>query len=457
MMTVVATTTKTWPTVPPSSTTLLDRRCRPKATDETRVMFSFGVSTCGTRLLVGEGYIVYENEVVSDGGAVTDQESAITRESKFRLTVRCFYPLDSVQQVFTSRLFEGPGFGPQGNLISSHAASVFEPKPWPNKLSYNQIKPDRGCCAADKEVTQFLLPHPAYTSERGYDATNVPYPYRRTQLKESGVQFTPQKTIIKHNSGPSMTHAGQQDFFDGLFEDYKSFLVDVPQKTMKRSGLNQDNYVISPFYKGSKNASHIVNETLPSFLQSLITTTNPTNYNLNSNEVSDQLYLRENLANYTPDSGFQHSSDHFNELINNLPSKDSLLYTKNIISNKSETSKSEWGQKHLKSYILPTFNMKSKSKLAPESSAQPLGEFRWKNEGLVAGEHNFMHEDNDYNPKKLPIMHTQQQKEVEDGHFRSDHKLSTIKPSYDKLRGTLFFPGKRSRYGSSIHKGIIRG
>lgn len=65
-----------------------------------------------------------------------------------------------------------------------------------------------------------------------------------------------------------------------------------------------------------------------------------------------------------------------------------------------------------------------------------------------------MHEDG-YSPKKLPIMHTQPQKEVEDGHFHSDHKLSTIKP-YDKLRGNLFFPGK-SRYGPSIHKGIIRG
>uniref|UniRef100_A0A673MC89 Uncharacterized LOC107718405 n=1 Tax=Sinocyclocheilus rhinocerous TaxID=307959 RepID=A0A673MC89_9TELE len=84
MMTVVATTTKTWPTVPPSSTTLLDRRCRPKATDETRVMFSFGVDTCGTRLMLGDGYIVYENEVISDGGVIIDQESAITRESKFR-------------------------------------------------------------------------------------------------------------------------------------------------------------------------------------------------------------------------------------------------------------------------------------------------------------------------------------------------------------------------------------
>lgn len=355
--------------------------------------------------------------------------------------------------------------GSQGNLISSHTASVFDPKPWPNKLSYSQIKSGRGCCATDKEDTQFLqrgLPHPAYTSENGYDATNVLYPYRRSQLKESGVQNTPQ-TIIKHNSGPSMTHAGQQDFFNGLFEDYKSFLVDVPQKTVKRSGLNQDNSVMignyhsaSAFYKGSKNASHIVNETLPSFLQSLITTGNPTNYNLNSNEVSDRLYLRENMNNYTPDSGFQHSSDHFNELINNPPSKDSLRYTKNIISNKFEASKSEWGQKHSKSYILPTFNMKSKSKLATESSAQPLKEYRWENEGLVAGEHNFMHEDNDYNTKKLLIMHTQQQK-VKDGHFRSDHKLSTIKPSYDKLRGTLFFPGKRSRYGSSIHKGIIRG
>ncbi|XP_048062597.1 zona pellucida sperm-binding protein 4-like [Megalobrama amblycephala] len=139
-MTVVATTTKTWPTVPPSSTTLLDRRCRPKATDETRVMFSFSVSTCGTRLLVGDGYIVYENEVVSDGGAVTDQETAITRESKFRFTVRCFYPLDSVQQVFTSRLFEDPSFGQQGNLISSHTASVFDPKPWPKQTF---LQPDQ--------------------------------------------------------------------------------------------------------------------------------------------------------------------------------------------------------------------------------------------------------------------------------------------------------------------------
>ncbi|XP_058611390.1 uncharacterized protein LOC131526824 isoform X2 [Onychostoma macrolepis] len=437
IMTVVATTTKTWPTVTPSSTSLLDRRCRPKATDETRVMFSFGVDTCGTRLMLGDGYIVYENEVISDEGAIIDQESAIKRESKFRLTVRCFYPLDSVKKVFTSRLFKGPEFG---NLISSQAASVFDPKPWANKLPHETQFVQRG------------LPHSAYpssnlgrkTSEDSYHASNIPYPHRRTQLfKESG----------------------QQNSFNGLFEDYRSFLVDPPQKTsMKRSDQNHDNSRMigddssaSAFYRGSKHASHVINETLPSILQSVIAISNPTNYNPNSSEVSDQLFLREYMDHYTPDSGFQHSPDRFNELINNLSTKDPLLYTGNISSNKLEAGKIERGQKHLESYILPTFNVKYKNRLDTESSAQPFKEYGLDLLPVEDEQNNFMHEDDDNNPKKLSFLHTHQQKEVEDGHFLSEHKLLAVKPSYDKLRGTLFFPGSRSRYGSSIHKGIRRG
>ncbi len=99
--------------------------------------------------------------------------------------------------------------------------------------------------------------------------------------------------------------------------------------------------------------------------------------------------------------------------------------------------------------------MKYKNKLDTESSAQPFKEYGLEKVGLlpVADEqNNFMHEDDDYNPKKLEFLHTHQQKEVEDGHFLSDHKLLEVKPSYDKLRGTLFFPGSRSRYGSSVHK-----
>ncbi len=97
--------------------------------------------------------------------------------------------------------------------------------------------------------------------------------------------------------------------------------------------------------------------------------------------------------------------------------------------------------------------MKYKNKLDTESSTQPFKEYGLEKVGLlpVADEqNNSMHEKDYYNPKKLSVFHTRQ-------HFLSDHKLLAVKPSYDKLRGTLFFPGSRSRYGSSIHKGIIRG
>ncbi|XP_026089450.1 uncharacterized protein LOC113063351 isoform X1 [Carassius auratus] len=464
LMTVVATTTKTWPTVPPNSTTLLDRSCRPKATDETRVIFSFGVDTCGTRLLFGDGYIVYENEVISDGGVIIDQESAITRESKFRLTVRCFYALDSVKKIFTSRLFEGREFatvkitdtaGVNGNLISSHTASVFDPKPWPNNLP---SEPVRDCCSTDK--TPFLqrgLPHRAdpssnqgrKTSEQRPHASNIPDPH------QPGAGFNPQ-TILKPT--PSVTPAaGQQNSVDGLFKDYKSFLVGIPQKTpKKRSGQKQDHFVMiaddgsaSAFYRGSKNASLVMNETLPSILYSLIAISNPTNYNPNSNEVSDQLFLKDYMDNYSPDDDFQHSPDHLNELINNPSTKDSSLYTENIISKKLEASRSEWGQKHLQSHILAT-----------ESSAQPFKKHGLEKVGflnVVGEQNNLMCEDYNDNSKKLSFLHTQQQKEVDDGRILCDHKLLAVKSSYDKLRGTLFFPGSRSRYGSSIHKGIIKG
>ncbi len=255
-----------------------------------------------------------------------------------------------------------------------------------------------------------------------------------------------------------MTRAGQQNSFDGFF---RSVLVDLPQKTsMKRSGQNHDNSRMigddssaSAFNRGSKHASHVINETLPSILQSVIAISNPTNYNPNSNEVSDQIFQREYMDRYTPDSGFQHSPDNLNELINNLSTKDNLLYAGNIISNKLEAGKIGRAQKHLESYIHPTFNMKYKNKLDTESSTQPFKEYGLEKVGLlpVADEqNNFMHEDDYYNPKKLSVLHTRQ-------HFLSDHKLLAVKPSYDKLRGTLFFPGSRSRYGSSIHKGIIRG
>ncbi len=51
-MTVVADLRKVVPSADPARTTLLHRSCRPQETDDTRVLFSFGLNTCGTRFLV---------------------------------------------------------------------------------------------------------------------------------------------------------------------------------------------------------------------------------------------------------------------------------------------------------------------------------------------------------------------------------------------------------------------
>ncbi|XP_031170876.1 uncharacterized protein LOC116061107 isoform X1 [Sander lucioperca] len=112
-MVVVTTPTATWPSVQPDRTTLLDPNCKPKQTDGSRVLFEFNLDSCGTRALVGESYMVYENEILHDRQLISDGPNVISRESQFKLTVRCFYPLSginrlSVDQVFTS---ETPGLG----------------------------------------------------------------------------------------------------------------------------------------------------------------------------------------------------------------------------------------------------------------------------------------------------------------------------------------------------------
>uniref|UniRef100_A0A3Q2PFX4 Uncharacterized LOC105934394 n=1 Tax=Fundulus heteroclitus TaxID=8078 RepID=A0A3Q2PFX4_FUNHE len=82
-MTVVATPTSTWPMVRPERTALLDRRCKPKETDGSRVLFEFMVDSCGTRASVR------------------------------MVTVRCFYPLSAVNRVSLDRTFASatPGIG----------------------------------------------------------------------------------------------------------------------------------------------------------------------------------------------------------------------------------------------------------------------------------------------------------------------------------------------------------
>ncbi|XP_041660937.1 uncharacterized protein LOC121521216 isoform X2 [Cheilinus undulatus] len=112
-MTVVTTPTSTWPKVRPERTTLLDPACGPKQTDEARVLFEFKLETCGTRAMAGESYVLYENEIIHDRQLIADGPNVISRESQFKLTVRCFYPLSGVSRLSVDRNFRAqtPGLG----------------------------------------------------------------------------------------------------------------------------------------------------------------------------------------------------------------------------------------------------------------------------------------------------------------------------------------------------------
>ncbi|KAK9972160.1 hypothetical protein ABG768_025486 [Culter alburnus] len=113
VMTVVSDITKAVPAANPARTTLLDPSCRPQETDETRVLFSFGLNTCGTRFQIDQQYVTYENEVIFHELYSTDSKPVITRDAAYRMTVRCIYPVSGIESLFVDRKFRmgTPGIG----------------------------------------------------------------------------------------------------------------------------------------------------------------------------------------------------------------------------------------------------------------------------------------------------------------------------------------------------------
>ncbi|XP_028296534.1 uncharacterized protein LOC114458327 [Gouania willdenowi] len=103
-VTLVTTLTGAWPLVPAHRTRLLDPSCGPKQAQGDRVLFEFKLDSCGTRTT---------RQLISDGPNV------ISRESEFRMTARCFYPLGSVLRMFVDQSFTSDGYG----LISKDAGS----------------------------------------------------------------------------------------------------------------------------------------------------------------------------------------------------------------------------------------------------------------------------------------------------------------------------------------------
>ncbi|XP_043101616.1 zona pellucida protein AX 4 isoform X2 [Puntigrus tetrazona] len=113
VMTVVSDLTKAVLSADPARTTLLDINCRPQETDETRVLFSFGLNTCGTRFQINQQYVTYENEIIFHELYSTDNRPVITRDAAYRMTVRCIYPVSGIESILVDRQFRAqtPGIG----------------------------------------------------------------------------------------------------------------------------------------------------------------------------------------------------------------------------------------------------------------------------------------------------------------------------------------------------------
>ncbi|MGH0183991.1 UNVERIFIED_CONTAM: hypothetical protein FKN15_013510 [Acipenser sinensis] len=121
VVTVVAVTMEPIPVVDPSKTTLLDKTCKPKEFDSTRALHLRGEHLwdqepgelglpawcCGSRqwsfIQIVGNYLIYENEVLYTRALFPPNAPVITRDSEYRLTIRCRYPLNDTLTLAAER------------------------------------------------------------------------------------------------------------------------------------------------------------------------------------------------------------------------------------------------------------------------------------------------------------------------------------------------------------------
>ncbi|XP_029944276.1 zona pellucida protein AX 4 [Salarias fasciatus] len=105
----------------PASTTLADKYCGPKDADESRALFMFPLSSCGTIVKIGKKNVTYQNEIfyknyynVDRLGSANDTE---------RVIVQCTYPLASLHLLFSRLKFESDAVG-TGRIIHTKQATA---------------------------------------------------------------------------------------------------------------------------------------------------------------------------------------------------------------------------------------------------------------------------------------------------------------------------------------------
>ncbi|KAG8543744.1 hypothetical protein GDO81_023775 [Engystomops pustulosus] len=72
---------------------LRDPKCTPQESTSEQALFIFSAFTCWTTRRLEDDYLVYENEVTFDRQVLFPAQPIISRDSYYRLTLRCRYPL----------------------------------------------------------------------------------------------------------------------------------------------------------------------------------------------------------------------------------------------------------------------------------------------------------------------------------------------------------------------------
>ncbi|XP_073510901.1 uncharacterized protein [Phyllobates terribilis] len=92
-MIAVVDSTVTKPAFDAHKAHLRDPNCTPSEATSEKALFSFAAYTCGTTRRFDGDYLVYENEVTFDRQVLFPEQPIISRDSSYRLTLRCRYPI----------------------------------------------------------------------------------------------------------------------------------------------------------------------------------------------------------------------------------------------------------------------------------------------------------------------------------------------------------------------------
>ncbi|XP_077117751.1 uncharacterized protein LOC143774247 [Ranitomeya variabilis] len=92
-MIAVVNSTVTKPEFDAHKAHLRDPNCTPKEATSEKALFIFAAYTCGTTRRFDGDYLVYENEVTFDRQVLFPEQPIISRDSSYRMTLRCRYPI----------------------------------------------------------------------------------------------------------------------------------------------------------------------------------------------------------------------------------------------------------------------------------------------------------------------------------------------------------------------------